>query len=126
MKIALFVVRVGLMGLVLAIMLGGCSVSHKAMRGSVVAIVNGEPFICIGSKDALQVGDTLSVYRTKEVGFSILPLEPYRSPDEIKRSYRYEKTNVGRVRITRIVDEHYAAVEVLAGEIDYPDIVEMP
>ncbi len=104
--------------------LAGCSVSHPAMRGSVVAMVDNEAHICIGTYDGLKVGDTLTVYRTRQVGRSTLPYGPIRIPAEIERSFRYEKTKVGKVRVTRLFDEHFAAVEVVAGEIDYPDIVE--
>ncbi|HEX9657065.1 MAG TPA: hypothetical protein VGB89_09175 [Bacteroidota bacterium] len=116
----LLVIGVGLIGAVF----GGCTVSHPAMRGSVVAILDGEAHICIGSHDGLRVGDTLAVYRTRQVGFPTVPYGPEWSSGEIERSYRYEKTKVGKVRVIRIFDEHFAAVEVLAGEVDYPDIVE--
>jgi hypothetical protein len=109
---------------VLTIVLAGCSVSHQTMRGSVVAVLDNEAHICIGSHDGLKVGDTLTVYRTRQVGFPTLPYGPRRTPSEVERSYRYERTKVGKVRVIRIFDEHFAAVEVLAGEVDYPDIVE--
>lgn len=109
---------------VLAGFVAACSVSHPAMRGSVVAVVDNEAHICIGASDGLKVGDTLIVYRTRQVGRSPLPYGPIRTPAEIERSFRYEKTKIGKVRVTRLFDEHFAAVKLLAGEIDYPDIVE--
>ncbi|MEK7249568.1 MAG: hypothetical protein AAB209_04000, partial [Bacteroidota bacterium] len=57
---------------VLASFVAGCSVSHPAMRGSVVAVVENEAHICIGTSDGLKVGDTLAVYRTRQVGRSNL------------------------------------------------------
>lgn len=102
----------------------GCSVSHQTMRGSVVAMIDNEAHVCIGIGDGLKVGDTLTVYRTREVGLSNLPFVPYRSPGERARSFKYEKVKVGKVVVTRIFDEHYASVEIVNGEIDYPDIVE--
>lgn len=102
----------------------GCSVSHRAMRGSVVAMVNGEAHICIGTYDGLKVGDTLAVFRTRQLGQPSLPYGPYRGPGEIQRSFRYGKVRVGTVKVTRIFDEHFAAVEAIAGEVDFPDIVE--
>ena len=104
--------------------LEGCTVSHLTMRGSVVDVVDGETYICIGKEDGLKVGDTLTVYRTKQVGVSRLPYSPYWSKGEILRSYSYEKTKVGTVKVTKLVEEHFAIVEVTSGEIDYPDIVE--
>lgn len=94
------------------------------MRGSVVAVMDNEAHICIGSHDGLKVGDTLTVYRTKQVGFPTLPYGPGRTQAEYERSYRYERVRVGKVRVTRIFDGHFAAVVVVTGEIDYPDIVE--
>lgn len=110
--------------LVLTGFIAGCSVSHRAMRGSVIAMVDNEAHICIGTSDGLNIGDTLTVYRTRQVGHSTLPYGPIRTPAEIERSFRYEKTEVGKVIVVRLFDEHFAAVEVLAGEVDYPDIVE--
>ncbi|MEK9139067.1 MAG: hypothetical protein AAB393_18260 [Bacteroidota bacterium] len=104
--------------------LSGCTVSHQVMRGSVVAVMDNEAHICIGSHDGLKVGDTLTVYRTKQVGFPTLPYGPGRTQAEYERSYRYERVRVGKVRVTRIFDGHFAAVVVVTGEIDYPDIVE--
>lgn len=104
--------------------LAGCTVSHQVMRGSVVAVMDNEAHICIGSHEGLRVGDTLAVYRTKQVGFPTIPFSPGRTRAEYERSYRYERLRVGKVRVIRIFDEHFAAVEVLTGEVDYPDIVE--
>jgi hypothetical protein len=86
--------------------------------------MDNEAHICIGSHDGLKVGDTLTVYRTKQVGFPTLPYGPGRTQAEYERSYRYERVRVGKVRVTRIFDGHFAAVVVVTGEIDYPDIVE--
>ena len=108
----------------LSMLVEGCSISHQTMRGSVVAIVDKEAHICIGSGDGLKVGDTLTVYRTRQVGFPTLPYGAPRSPGEIERSFRYERTKVGKVTVTRIFDEHFAAVAVVTGEVDYPDVVE--
>ncbi len=102
----------------------GCTVSHRAMRGSVVAVIDGETQICIGENDGLKVGDLLAVYRTRQVGVSRLPYSPFWSKGEIERSYSYEKVRVGTVRVTRLFDTHYAAVELISGEIAAPDIVE--
>lgn len=117
-------VLLAMMAVSLFVLMARCSVSHPAMRGSVVAVVENEAHICIGEHDGLNVGDTLAVYRTSQVGRSNLPFGPYRDAGEIQRSYQYEKISVGKVKVTRIFDEHFAAVETVSGEIDFPDIVE--
>ncbi len=81
----------------------GCSVSHPAMRGSIITMADNEAHICIGTYDGLTVGNTLAVYRTRQVGRSHLPYGPYRSPGEIQRSFQYEKVRVGNVKVTRIL-----------------------
>lgn len=116
-----------LFNVVAFLLIGGCSVGHETMRGSVVAQVENEAHICIGKVDGLKVGDILAVYRTRRVGQSNLPhvsSPPYHSPGEIARSYQYEKVRVGKVKVIRLIDEHFAAVEIVEGEIDFPDIVE--
>lgn len=114
-------------GVVLSIVAGflaGCSVTHSTMRGSIIAMLDNEAHICIGTSDGLNIGDTLTVYRTRQMGRSMLPYGPIRTSAEIERSFRYKKTKVGKVRVIQVFDQHFAAVEVLAGEVDYPDIVE--
>ncbi|MEW6061138.1 MAG: hypothetical protein AB1600_04265 [Bacteroidota bacterium] len=116
-----------LFSIVIFLLIEGCSVSHETMRGSVVAMVENEAHICIGKIDGLKISDMLAVYRTRRVGQSNLPhvsSPPYHSPGEIARSYQYEKVRVGKVKVTRIFDEHFAAVEIVEGEVDFPDIVE--
>ncbi len=90
-------------------------------------MVENEGHIFIGKNDGLIVGDMLAVYRTRRIGQSNLPhvtSPPYHSPGEIARSYQYEKVRVGKVKVTRIFNGYFAAVEVVDGEIDFPDIVE--
>jgi len=114
-------------GALFLLMFDGCSVSHQTMRGFVVGKDDKEADICIGAADGLKVGDMIAVYRTRRVGVSNLPEEhgpPYYGPSERARSYRYEKIRVGTARVVRLFDEHFAAVEVVKGEIDFPDIVE--
>ena len=111
--------------LLLSWTLAGCAANHVTMRGSIVGVDDGKATVCIGSSDGLQIGDTLSVYRMRQVGFSNLPYgQLNRGRNEIAQSFRYEKQRVGKVRVIAIVDEHFTIVEVLSGDADYPDIVE--
>lgn len=118
MKYLALVVVLGL------IFVAGCTVSHTTMRGHVVDVLDGETYVCIGKEDGLKVGDLMTVYRTRQIGVSHLPDTRSRSKGEILRSYSYEKIKVGTVKVTRLVEEHFAVVESVGGEIDYPDIVE--
>ena len=111
--------------LLLSWTLAGCAANHVTMRGSIVGVDEGKATVCIGSADGLWIGDMLSVYRTRQVGSSNLPYgQLNRGRNEVAQSFRYEKQKVGKVRVIAIVDEHFAVVEVLSGEADYPDIVE--
>lgn len=92
--------------------LSGCTVSHQVMRGSVVAIMDSEAHICIGSEGGLK-----QVHSTKK---AIVPdrSRGYRS------KIRYERVRVGTARVIEILSEHYAAIEFMEGELLTNDIVE--
>ena len=115
---------VGMVVLVsLALMTIGCSANHETMRGSVVMAFERQAHICIGSKDGLQVGDLVAIYRVNQV----LSLKEAVVPDR-SRGYRptmrYEKVMVGTARVSEILSEHYAAIQLIEGELLANDIVE--
>jgi hypothetical protein len=117
-----------------ALILRGSSVRHAAMLGSVVAVRVNEAPVYLRSRDGLNVGDTMVVYRTRQVGFPSLSMSPHRAPAEVGRFYRYEKAKAGKVRVTWIsgehyatietLSEHYAAIELTEGKLRANDIVE--
>jgi hypothetical protein len=97
------------------IALAGCasldSINHKyIMRGQILEAEGTDVYLCIGSKDGAEVGQEFAVYRFVKSG--------RRYPSVIKE----EK---GTVKITEIVDEHYAKAKVLAGEPKVNDVVEL-
>lgn len=71
------------------------------MRTSMEAHIN------LGGDDGIHVGDTLSVWRDQTVG-------------KVTRNYR-----VGEVKVTKILGNNYASAEVVTGNVNGNDVVEM-
>ena len=111
-----------ILGAVLAIFIiavAGCaslgSAGHKyVMRGQILEAEGSDVYLCIGSKDGAETGQEFAVYRfVKEI-----------SPNP-KLPMRFNKEEKGAVKITEIVDEHYAKAKVVAGEAKVNDVVEL-
>lgn len=88
--------------------LAGCagleSTGHKyLMRGQILETRDSSVYLCIGSHDGAQVGQELEIYK-----FDKIP-GPHKNVTAFKR----EKT--GTVRITEIVNEHYARAKMTSG-----------
>lgn len=81
------------------------------MKGSIIHTADDGVYLCIGSKDGASVGQELNVYKTTFTG---QPKKP---------SFKRDKT--GMVRITEIVDEHFATATVISGKAEKNDIVEL-
>lgn len=107
----------------LTVVMSSCSANHETMRRSVVMAFERQAHICIGSEDGLQVGDQVAIYRVKQVPSTKEPIVPDRSRG-YRPKMRYEKVNVGTARVTEILSEHYAAIELIEGELLANDIVE--
>ena len=80
------------------------------MKGSIIEASDSDVYLCIGSKDGTSVGQELDVYK-------ILQTKP--QPTSFKREY------AGKVRITEIIDEHFAKAKVILGKAEKNDIVEL-
>ena len=80
------------------------------MRGSIIEASGSEVYLCIGSKDGASVGQELDVYE-------IIETKP--TPTLFRRVL------TGRVKITEIVDEHFAKATVISGKAKKNDIVEL-
>ncbi|AIY66131.1 hypothetical protein OM33_14185 [Pseudoalteromonas piratica] len=102
---------------VFGLFLAGCSNTpfyHKnMMRGQVVEQSAGRTLICIGAKHGAKVGQKYSVIRFHEE----------IAPSEGDDPYTIEK--VGTVQITKIVNDHFATVKLLSGDIEAKDMVEL-
>ena len=86
---------------------------HKyIMRGQILEATDEGVYLCIGSADGAEVGQELKVYK-----FVKIPLRP-KQPN-------YKREETGTVKITEIVDEHYAKAKILTGEAKENYIVEL-
>ncbi len=80
------------------------------MKGSIIEASNSEVYLCIGSKDGASVGQELDVYKIIRV-------------TRARPTYRQEYA--GKVKITEIIDEHFAKATVISGKAEKDDIVEL-
>ena len=83
------------------------------MKGSIIEIQDSDIYLCIGKRDGASVGQELNVY--KMVATSTNPKVPM-----FKREY------TGKVKITEIIDDHFAKAIILSGKAEKNDIVELP
>uniref|UniRef100_UPI0040479630 hypothetical protein n=1 Tax=Rheinheimera sp. TaxID=1869214 RepID=UPI0040479630 len=87
---------------------------HKyMMRGQVVESSDNRTLICIGAKHGAEVGQKYSVIRFHER----IVLSEGEDP------YTIEK--VGTVQITKIVNDHFATVKLVSGDVAAKDMVEL-
>jgi hypothetical protein len=89
-----------------------CASIHQGflMKGSIIEASNSDVYLCIGSKDGATVGQELDVYKVIAV-------------TRARPTFRREHT--GKVRITEIIDEHFAKATVISGKAEKDDIVEL-
>ncbi len=96
---------------VILLMFSCATVYHGyLMKGSIVEASNSEAYLCIGSKDGAAVGQELDVYKVIRVT---------RARPTFRREY------TGKVKITEIIDEHFAKATVISGKVEKNDIVEL-
>ena len=90
-------------------------VGHQyLMRGQVVEVTGSGVVLCVGSQDGAKVSQELKAYKlvSSNVG----------GP---KNPTRWEKVQVGTVRIRQVVDEHFAEAEVTSGDVQVNNMVEL-
>ena len=80
------------------------------MKGSIIETSDSDAYLCIGSKDGASVGQELDVYKISSL----------RSKGTL-----FERIPTGKVRITEIIDEHFAKATVISGKAEKNDIVEL-
>jgi hypothetical protein len=101
----------------LVLVMTSCATMQKGyhayiMRGSIIETSDSEVYLCIGKKDGASIGQELGVYKiTSSPG-------PKGAP-ALKREY------TGKVRITEIIDEHFAKAKVISGAAEKNSIVEL-
>jgi hypothetical protein len=79
------------------------------MKGSIIHTTDDSVYLCVGSRDGAKVGQELDVYKMN-----------FSTP---KKAGTRKKT--GKVKITEIVDEHFATATVISGKAEKNDIVEL-
>ena len=92
--------------IIASIVVAGCSSASSVIGGLVVMRTEKEAHINLGSDDGIQVGDTLTVFRSEPTAPGI------------------RNVRVGFVKVTKLMDGNYSAVEVLTGTLYERDIVE--
>lgn len=85
------------------------------MRGQVVELTGSEAVVCVGSQDGAQAGQELNAYKLVSVNVG----GSARIPP------RWEKQKIGTVRILQVIDEHFARAQVISGQVEVNNIVEL-
>ena len=80
------------------------------MKGSIIEASGSDVYLCIGSKDGATVGQELDVYKILQ----------RRSKATV-----FRREHTGKVKITEIIDEHFARATVISGKAEKNDIVEL-
>lgn len=99
----------------MVILLTSCATMGKAyhkylMKGSVIETYDSDIYLCIGTRDGAEVGQELDVYKIRTIS---------------KARSTFQRELSGKVKITEIVDEHFAKARVISGKAEKNDIVEL-
>lgn len=102
-------------GLLLAGSVNAGPVYHKlVMQGQVLSVDGNALVVCIGKSDGAEVGQELNLVRH---------VRDSASPKAGGPGFRREA--IGKVRIAKIFNEHYASAEVVQGSARENDMVEL-
>ena len=100
------------------LLMAGCASSsfyhRQFMTGQVVQAAEGQTVVCIGEPNGAEAGQILDVYRA---ALNANIVEEGQSA--------WVREWVGKVKVDEIIDEHFATVEVLEGDVMKNDIVEL-
>jgi hypothetical protein len=80
------------------------------MKGSIIETYDSYIYLCIGSNDGAEVGQELDVYKIRTIS---------------KARSTFQREHAGKVKITEIVDEHFAKAKVISGKAAKNDVVEL-
>lgn len=97
-------------------LLGGCAsqIYHDyIMTGQVVTVKDRQAVVCVSDTDQLKEHQVFNVYRTV-----------YDSTAISEGETAYSKQFVGKIRLGKMKDQHFAEAIVLDGEITRYDMVE--
>lgn len=105
--------------LLLTLLIGGCANSnfyHETFMSGVVAEVNDkEALVCISGRVDLKPGTVLDVYKLDQSSVAV-----------IHDNWGYQRKLTGQVKVTEIVDEHFAKVTLVKGRVRKHDMIESP
>jgi hypothetical protein len=108
-------IGVTVIGALLVLSASCASMYHGSlMKGSILEKEDSSVYLCIGKKDGAKVGQELDVYRVKTIMTAAKP-----------PATRMERDLVGKVRITEVIDEHFARAVVVSGSMQKNDIVSL-
>jgi hypothetical protein len=113
-------IAVSLLSILAVVMITSCAALEPArheyfMRGQVLEMVDGNPYLCIGKAEGAQVGQVYSVVRFERTSA--------HGPKPSLPHYRRRVT--ASVEILELVGEHYALARVISGDVRPNDIVEL-
>ncbi len=101
--------------MLMVILLTACATMGTAyhkyiMKGSIIETSADGVYLCIGTRDGAKVDQELDVYK-------IITISHARST--------FQRVHVGKIKITEVVDEHFAKAKVISGKAEKNDIVEL-
>jgi hypothetical protein len=104
---------------ILFIVTAGCATMETAkhqymMNAQILDVSDGVAYLCIGSAEGAKEGQEFTVYRHSKV---------YTGQKQAPQSFKREQ--VGTVKITQIVDVHFAKANILRGDIKENDVAEL-
>lgn len=104
-------ISLALTAVLLLLMYSCTTLYHRfVMKGSIIEASNSDVYLCIGSNDGASVGQELRVYK-------IIQRQSKTKP--------FQRVLTGRVKITEIMDEHFAKATIMSGTAGIDDIVEL-
>ena len=87
--------------------------SDNGMRGSVIRTSENAIVVCLGSDERVEPGTIFSVHRVTYSG----------SMDADTDSYSREK--IGKIRILRPLNDHFARASIIDGKAEPGDMIEL-
>ncbi|HEX2966197.1 MAG TPA: hypothetical protein VHO84_10440 [Syntrophorhabdaceae bacterium] len=102
--------------------------NQLVMRGAIVDVKGSSVYVRVGSEDGAFRGQELVVYKMGR-GQSRLPsfsesLIPTQG--RMRAVPYYTKIYTGKVRITKVIDDHLSEAAILSGTVQTEDVAEVP
>lgn len=102
--------------LVFLVVAGCATMEHKyIMKGQILDVNDGTAYLCIGSAEGAKVGQEFPVYRYERI--------PGAGGKQGTMSFKRDE--VGALKITQVVHEHYAEASIIRGNVKVHDVAEL-